>query len=123
MSLTNGICWGGVGFFVGAAVLIVLTAEMLKQHNLYAADGSGLLDLSENGAGVELLCDMDETIVRLRVFKDGTGYCIVLDDFIDLQTSPAMFYDESSCLISELRYVAHLLGAAKEASNVSVRTV
>jgi hypothetical protein len=33
---------------------------------------------------------------RLRVTKDGNAYCIHLDDFVNLQESPAVFYDEDS---------------------------
>jgi len=29
---------------------------------------------------------------RLRVFQDGDAYYVTLDDFIDLQQSPALFY-------------------------------
>jgi hypothetical protein len=109
MSLMAGIFWTGVGFVWGSAVLLFLTAQMLKRRNLYAEDGSGLLDLSEDGAGVEMPGDQDETIARLRVFKDGSEYCVVLDNFIDLQRSPAVFYHGGSCLIGELYNAAHLL--------------
>lgn len=33
---------------------------------------------------------------RLQVFKDGDEYCVTLDDFVDLQTSPAVFYHRDS---------------------------
>ena len=38
----------------------------------------------------------DEILPRLRVFKDGDAFCITLDDFVDLQESPAVFLDADS---------------------------
>ena len=32
----------------------------------------------------------------MRVFKDGNAYCIVRDDFVNLQESPAVFFPEDS---------------------------
>ena len=32
----------------------------------------------------------------MKVFKDGKTYCVTLDDFINIQESPSIWFDEDS---------------------------
>lgn len=36
---------------------------------------------------------MKSQVEKIRAFKDGDSWCMVFDDFVDLQESPAYFYE------------------------------
>ncbi len=42
---------------------------------------------------------IEEIFNRMRWFKDGDEVCVVLDDFVDLQESPAYFLNIKNILM------------------------